>query len=119
MRQRARLFWTLQIGGWGLYGIAMLLALLPYMKWRQVFAYRGVFTVCCFVASLVLHPICRRLWRAQPGFVKTAALVLTFCSVTGYFSSMAAMVAEMKATPPGAMEETPPSLWLASIGGTR
>jgi Histidine kinase len=117
MRQRARLFWTLQIGGWGVYGIAMLIALLPYMKWRQVIAYRGAFTGCCFIASLVLHPICRRLWRAQPGFVKTAAAVLAFCSVTGYFSSMAALVAENRAGQWSAMNEPSPPLWVASLGG--
>lgn len=117
MRQRVRLFWALQFGGWGVYGIAMLIALLPYMKWRQVMAYRGTFTACCFVASLALHPMCRRLWRSQPGFLKTAAAVLAFCSVTGYFSSMAAIVAEMKAGPWGAMNEPEPPLWIASLGG--
>lgn len=115
MRQRARLFWTLQVGGWGLYGIAMFLALLPYMKWRQVAAFRGVFTALCFISSIVLHPICRRLWRAQRHPLRIAAIVLTLCSVAGYFSAMAAIWAEMKFAPMSdSMAE--PSLWLGSIG---
>ena len=116
MRQRTRLFWTLQIGGWGLYGIAMFLALLPFMQWRAAFAYRGAFTTLCFLSSLVLHVICRALWRAQRRFPMTAAAVLTFCSLAGYFTSMAAIIAEMKVSP--MMEPGPhPSLWLGSIGG--
>ncbi|MGH9523115.1 MAG: sensor histidine kinase [Terriglobales bacterium] len=116
MRQRTRLFWTLQICGWGLYGIAMFLALLPYMKWRAVFAYRGTFTALCFLASLVLHLICRALWRAQRRFPLIAATVLSFCSIAGYFTSMAAILAEMKfSTMPEMGPE--PSLWLGSIGG--
>ena len=116
MRQRTGLFWTLQIGGWGLYGLAMFLALLPFMQWRAAIAYRGVFTGLCFLSSLVLHVICRRLWRTQCRFPIVAALVLSFCSLAGYFTSMAAIVAEMKFSTMPDMGPHP-SLWLGSIGG--
>lgn len=116
MRSRGRLFWLLQIGGWGLYGVAILLALLPYMKWREAFVYRGVFTGIAFAASFVLHPICRSLWRRQARVAKIALTVLSFSAIAGYITSVAAFYAESRVAKepmsPGA-----PSLWLAAVGG--
>ena len=113
MRSRARLFWALQIGGWGLYAVALALALLPYMKWRAVLAYRGAFTAVAFVASLVLHVICRSLLKTEASMARIAALVLPFCAVAGYVTSVAGIWAESKIAPePGSW-----SLWLGAFGG--
>src|SRR5690349_21042644 len=113
MRSRARLFWLLQIGGWGLYGVAILLALLPYMKWRAAFTYRGVFTVVAFAASLVLRVVCRTLIKNQASITKIAITVLSFSAVAGYLASVAAVWAEAKVAPePGQW-----SLWLGALGG--
>src|SRR5689334_19628224 len=110
MRSRARLFWLLQIGGWGLYGGAILLALLPYMKWRAALTFRGVFTGLAFCASLVLHIICRSLLKNQASGTKIAVSVLSFSAIAGYLTSVAAIWAEMKIAPePGQW-----SLWLGA-----
>src|SRR4051812_42005360 len=114
MRRRARLFWTLQIGGWGLYGMAMLLALLPYMKWREVLIFRGVFTGLTFIASLVLHRICRGLWRRKSGLLTIAVVVLPCCLLTGYLSALASILTEAKLFPMQWAEQRP-SFWLASL----
>jgi two-component system sensor histidine kinase AlgZ len=113
MRSRTRLFWLLQFGGWGLYGVAILLALLPYMKWRQVLVFRGVFTAVAFVASLVLRMICRNLLKKQARLPRIAATVLAFSAVAGYITSVVSIWAESKVAPePGTW-----SLWLAAFGG--
>ena len=114
MRQRTRLFWLLQIGGWGLYGVAILLALLPYMKWRDALVFRGALTGSCFVASLGLHLICRMLWREKAGAFKIAAVVLSYCSVLGYVSAVVAIWTEAKMFPMQWSAEHV-SLWLASL----
>ena len=114
--QRARLYWTLQFGGWSLYGIAMLLALLPYMKWREVFVFRGVLTGGCFAATLILHPVCRRLWRSHAGFLRIVGTVLPICSIAGYLTSMTAIWAETRVSTMPEMGNRV-SLWLGSIGG--
>ncbi len=113
MRSRARLFWMLQIGGWGLYGVAILLALLPYMKWRAVLAFRGAFTGLAFVFSLVLRVICRNLLNQRAGVAKIALTVLSFSAIAGYLTSVAAIWTESKVAPePGTW-----SLWLGALGG--
>jgi Histidine kinase len=117
MRSRARLFWLLQVGGWGLYGVAILLALLPYMKWRQVFVFRGVFTACAFAASLVLRYICRSLLKKQASIPKIGATVLAFSAVAGYMTSLAAIWAENKVAPASMAQEWPTSIWLGALGG--
>jgi two-component system sensor histidine kinase AlgZ len=116
MRQRTRLFWALQIGGWGLYGVAMMLALLPYMKLREILIFRGVFTGLCFAASLLLHPLCRSLWKRKSGFLSIAAIVLPYCLAGGYLSAVAAIYTESILFPMQWTERRV-SLWLASLNG--
>lgn len=113
MRSRARLFWLLQIGGWGLYGVAIAIALLPYMKWRAVLAYRAAFTAVAFVASLILRVICRKLLRTDAPVSKIAVTVLSFAAIAGYITSVAGVWAESKVAPePGEW-----NLWLGALGG--
>ena len=103
----------LQIGGWGLYGVAILLALLPYMKWKAVLTFRGVFTAVAFIASLILRVICRNLLNRRAGLPRIAVTVLSFAAVAGYVTSVAAIWAESKVAPePGNW-----SLWFGALGG--
>jgi two-component system, LytTR family, sensor kinase len=57
----------------------MLLAAIPYWQNREFVIYRAGMTVCCFLATLVLHPICRWLWRRKV-ILSRAIVVVAACS---------------------------------------
>jgi two-component system sensor histidine kinase AlgZ len=84
------------------------------MKWREVLIFRGALTGSCFLSSLVLRFVCRRLWRNSAGVYTIAPIVLTYCAAFGYISAVLAIWTEAKYFPMQWSAEHV-SLWLASL----
>ncbi|MGC2399594.1 MAG: histidine kinase [Acidobacteriaceae bacterium] len=56
-------FWLLQLGGWTLYGLATAISYIPFRHVREEVAYRIAFLCTTFLASFVVHFLCRSLWQ--------------------------------------------------------
>jgi len=113
LEKRFPLFWLLQIGGWGAYGLALLPATLPYLEFRYVLIYRGVLTASCFASSFVLHRVCQRLWRGRAPWPRVLLVALICSYGLGYLCAAAAAAAEHRF---GAEPRVKFS-WLGSLSG--
>jgi sensor histidine kinase YesM len=56
-------FWLLQLGGWTLYGLATAISYIPFRNMHEEVAYRIAFVGTTFLASFIVHLLCRWLWR--------------------------------------------------------
>src|SRR5262249_27374963 len=108
------LFWLLQAGGWGVYGVALLLATLPYLNLRELLIYRGVMTASCLIASFAIHAVCRSLWRRQARWLRALLTVLAWSYGLGFLCAAAALMAEdlYGFVPPH------PFSWASNLNGT-
>ncbi len=78
--ERIPTFWLFQFSGWLAYGIILVLSTIPFANERATVAYRSVLFVCCFLASFVMHVVCRRQWRRGFTFPRSLLIVLAWCS---------------------------------------
>jgi LytS/YehU family sensor histidine kinase len=53
------------MGGWTIYGLASALSYIPFRHMHGEVAYRIAFLCTTFLASFVMHILCRSLWRAS------------------------------------------------------
>ncbi len=65
-RNRSRLFWLLNIGGWSGYGIAAWLGALAHEKPESYFAVIAATAITGLIATVPLRYIFRRLWSRTP-----------------------------------------------------
>jgi two-component system sensor histidine kinase AlgZ len=106
-------FWTLQALGWGVYGLAVFLATVPYLSVRDVVVYRSTFTLSCFGSSLILHVVCRRLWIRRTELARSFLIVLLCSYSLGYVCGAIALAADSR------LGMAPMSFsWRASLTGT-
>jgi hypothetical protein len=56
-------FWLLQIGGWTAYGLASAISYIPFRHMRESVDYHAAFLGTTFLASFIIHSLCRALWR--------------------------------------------------------
>jgi LytS/YehU family sensor histidine kinase len=75
LERHAPSFWTLQLGGWTLYGLATALSYIPFRHMREQVDYKAAFLGFTFLASFVLYASCRFLWRRS--FRLASALFLS------------------------------------------
>jgi hypothetical protein len=73
-------FWLFQFSGWLAYGIILVLSTIPFANERATVAYRAVLFGCCFIASFLLHVVCRRQWRRGFTLPRSLFIVLAWCS---------------------------------------
>jgi two-component system sensor histidine kinase AlgZ len=81
--QRLPSFWQLQIGGWAVYFCVILLSYLPSKEQREDMLYRFIFCAVCFLASFLLHIICRRLWLKKLPWMSVLRIVALSCYLLG------------------------------------
>src|ERR1041385_422179 len=81
--KRIPLFWLLQLGGWAGWGVVYFATDFPFQTPDIRFAHAVNF-VGTFVASFVMHSVCRRQWRAGLRFPKSLLVVLAWCSGLTY-----------------------------------
>jgi two-component system, LytTR family, sensor kinase len=92
--KRLPAFWLLQFGGWLAYGIILVLSTVPFANERATVAYRSVLFGCCFIASFVLHAVCRRQWRRGFTLPRSLFIVLAWCSGLAVVCAAIAVKAE-------------------------
>jgi Histidine kinase len=78
--KRLPTFWLFQFSGWLAYGIILVLSTIPFANERAMVAYRWALFGCCFLASFVMHAVCRRQWRQGFALPRSLFIVLTWCS---------------------------------------
>ncbi len=84
--QRLPSFWQFQTVGWTGYFLMMLLSFLPSKELRDELMYRISFCAICFIASFLLHIVCRRLWREQASWSRVVRVVALTCYSLGLVS---------------------------------
>jgi hypothetical protein len=80
LQRREPTFWPLHIGGWTVYGLATAISYIPFRHIRVEVDYRIAFLVTTFLASFLVHILCRSLWRRSTPL--TAAMV--YATVLSY-----------------------------------
>jgi signal transduction histidine kinase len=97
--RRRRLFWVLQIGGWGLFGAGMFAAGLSQWPFLQAVVLKSSLTLFGFAASLVLWLAYRALRsvRAPAAVVVAAAIPLSFGAAAGWMAAHNLVVAAFAA----------------------
>jgi len=98
-RRPARLFWILQLGGWALFGGAMLIAGLTQWPARYALVNKTSLTVFGFAASLLLRPVYRALSRAPLPAAAIAALPLSFGAAAAWMAAHHALLRSAIAPP--------------------
>lgn len=80
-------FWQLQIGGWSCFYVMVLVASLPFLGTEGVFRDDNLFVGSLFLASCLLRPICRSLYRRSLPWlafeVRAVAWSFLFGAITG------------------------------------
>ena len=76
LRNRQRLFWILNIGGWVGYTVTAWLGALAHEKPESYFAVIAATAVSGFVATLLMRSLYQRLWNRSP-IALAAGIILT------------------------------------------
>lgn len=85
IKSRTTLFWTLQLGGWGAYGLSMFLGALPHFPTAmQALIHKVVFVGLGLLISLILRLIYKKMWGRSFSF-QAITVTAIFCS---YFFSL-------------------------------
>ena len=87
-------FWLLQLGGWTFYGLATAISYIPFRNMREEVAYRVAFLCTTFLASFVVHLLCRALWRRSTPLASAMIYSVLLCYVMGVLcTALSAVVA--------------------------
>ncbi|HEY7112076.1 MAG TPA: histidine kinase [Thermoanaerobaculia bacterium] len=102
--RRRRLFWILELGGWGLFGAGMFAAGLSQWPFLEAAVLKSSLTLFGFAASLVLWLGYRALRSlgAPAGVVAAAAIPLSFAGAAGWMAAHNLVVAGFAAWRRGA-----------------
>jgi len=83
-------FWQVQLAGWTVFYVLLLLAALRGLSDRDVFRYNTIACVILFCISLLLRPVCRaavKFWHSsRPALV---AAIFAVCLPLGWLASLA------------------------------
>ena len=83
-RDRGRLFWILNIGGWAGYIMAAWLGALAHEKPESYFAVISATTVCGFVLTLPLRLLFRRLWTKPLLVLASGTMIACYVFALGW-----------------------------------
>jgi signal transduction histidine kinase len=84
LRNRQRLFWILNIGGWASYAVAALLGAVAHEKPESYFAVVVAISVVGFFMSLVMRSIYRHLWHKPPAILAMGTLGTSYVFALGW-----------------------------------
>jgi hypothetical protein len=88
-------FWSLQIGGWLLYGVAIAAASIPFRHDHEYVAYRGMFLLSGFVESFVMYALCHVLWSKRVPLFRALLSCAGLSYLLGTLCSAASVWAEI------------------------
>lgn len=99
-------FWYVQFAGWTTFFLFVLVATLPGLK-RLATLVEDISTVAfMFLASCVLHPICKKLQRSSLSWLRVEARTLLWCLAISPVASLFAVL------PARGFREIPWAEWL-------
>jgi two-component system, LytTR family, sensor kinase len=84
IKHKLSLFWTLQLCGWGAFGLSMTAATLQWLPTRQAVLLKGVFTLLGLLATLPLRAVYRRLYLRNVAF----PLIIVVSAVCAYIAAV-------------------------------
>jgi two-component system LytT family sensor kinase len=84
LRDRGRLFWILNIGGWTGYTVTAWLGALAHEKPESYLAVITATAVAGFAATLVMRLIYRRLWSRSPGALLIVMIIVCYVLALGW-----------------------------------
>jgi anti-sigma regulatory factor (Ser/Thr protein kinase) len=88
-------FWTLQLGGWGLYCVLAAVATIPVEHSRNYLADRATFMLGEFLKSFVMYALCHALWRRQTPLLRSLLACLALACPLGIVYQAAWVWAEI------------------------
>jgi signal transduction histidine kinase len=95
LQRPARSFWLLQVGGWTLYGLATALSYIPFRHMREQVYYRAAFLCSTFLASFVLHTLCRFLSRRSSPLASVLFLSVSSSYILGVLCTIVSALAAL------------------------
>ncbi len=84
LRDRGRLFWTLNIGGWLGYTLTAWLGAFAHEKPESYFAVISATAVVGFLLTLPLRSLFRQLWKRPVGVMAVAMVVVCYVFALGW-----------------------------------
>jgi len=88
-------FWPLQIGGWGLYGIAIAASSIPFRHLQDYVVYRSTFLLSGFLESFVMYALCHALWQKRVPLFRALVPCIALSYLLGTICSAASVWAEI------------------------
>ena len=101
IQRRAPNFWALQIGGWLLYWVATAISYIPFRHMREQVDYRIAFLCSTFLASFLVHLLCRSYWRRSVPFAKAMLLLVAPSYLLGFLCTALSATITLRLTSPG------------------
>jgi two-component sensor histidine kinase len=106
-------FWSIQLGGWSAYTLAVVVTSVPLRHERDYVAFRTAFVMSGFLGSFILYAVCRRVWAKRRGLIASLAWCAPACFLLGFLGAMAAVWAEAEF---GGLNRS--FSWAVALGGT-
>ena len=84
LRNRQRLFWILNIGGWVGYALTAWLGAVAHEKPESYFAVIAAISVAGFIVTLPMRSIYQRLWNRPPAMLAAGTLLTSYVVALGW-----------------------------------
>jgi anti-sigma regulatory factor (Ser/Thr protein kinase) len=108
-------FWRFQLAGWGVYLGRLVLLTAPSGKFRLDIFYRGPFLITCFLSTLVMHKVCKRLWDNKVRLAAKVGLLCIWCFGLGTICALISITTE-NTFADGSHQPFGSDAWLISLG---
>lgn len=106
-------FWLLQLSGWLVYSLAVVVTSVPLRHERDYVAFRTAYVISAFLGSFLIHAVCRGVWKRKLDLLVSVAGCTPACLVLGFMCSAASVWAETRFGGLGRSFS-----WSIALGGT-
>jgi two-component system sensor histidine kinase AlgZ len=90
-KSRLPSFWTLQLGGWFVYGLAIAAASFPFRQMREYVGFQNCLLATEFAGSFGIWLLCRTLWRRHVPLLGALSISVVASTALGVICSALAM----------------------------
>lgn len=107
-------FWLLQMSGWLVYSVAVVVTSAPLRHERDYIAFRSTYVLSGFFGSFLVYAVCHSVWRRRSfNLLASMTWCTPTCLVLGFLCSAASVWAEARF---GGLGRT--FSWSVALGGT-
>jgi len=103
----------LQLGGWLVYGLAVVVTSVPLRHQRDYVAFRATYILSGFFGSFLIYAFCHSVWKKRPNLLASLAWCIPPCLLLGFLCSAASVWAEGRFGGPGRSFS-----WSVALGST-